>query len=286
MSPSDRDYDELVRRALQVAAGSVEPADDGLERIRARLATPYPVPVAWLMAGYSEAARRTQDGLQCVPAWLRISPGPVLEHFQAALPGRLRSAAVLAIAALVAAAGILMLTPLPRQAITHAAAILLPFDRGGSSGGAGRPGVSGHGTRLSPVGTGVTASGPGKGSPSHPATASCAAPAPTRPATSPTLGRAPSLAPSASPGASAKSPACRGPVRSATPSATPPASPAPSATPSATPPASPAPSATPSATPPPSPAPSATPSTTPPPSPAPSTTSASRPASPAPSSSP
>ena len=131
MSPPDRDYDELVHRALQVAADSVEPADNGLERIRARLAMPYPVPVAWLMAGYSEAARRTQDGLQCVSAWLRISRSPVIEHFQAALPGRPRSTAVLTIAALLAAAGVLTLTPLPRQAITHAAALLRPLKQAG-----------------------------------------------------------------------------------------------------------------------------------------------------------
>ena len=260
MSLHDRDYDELVRRALQVAADSVEPAADGLERIRARLTRPYPVLVAWLMAGYSEAARRTRGGLQCVSAWLRTSRSPVIEHFQAALPRRLRSAAVLAIAAFVAAAGVLMLTPLPRQAITHATALLRPFESGGSSGGAGQPVVSGHGTQLSPGGTGVTASGPGKWSPSHRATASCAAPAPTSPATSPTASRAPSLAPSAGPAASAKSTACRGPVPSATPSTTPPPSPAPSTAPSATPPPSPAPSTTPSTTPPPSPAPSTSPS--------------------------
>jgi hypothetical protein len=285
MSPHERDYDELVRRALQVAADSVEPADDGLERIRARLTTPYPALVAWLMAGYSVAARRARAGLQCVSAWLRTSRGPAIEHFRA-LPGRLRSAAVLAIAVFVAAAGVLMLTPLPRQAITRAAALIRPFESGGSSRGAGRPGVSGHGTQLSPVRTGVTASGPGNWSPSHPATASCAAPtpAPAGPAPSPTASRAPSLTPPASPAASVKSTACPGPAPSATPSATSPATQAPSATPSPTPPATPAPSATPSPTPP---APSTTPSPTPPATPAPSTTpSPTPPATPAPSASP
>ena len=258
MSPRDRDYDELVRRALQVAADSVEPADDGLKRIRARLTTPYPVPVAWLMAGYSEAARRARDGVLSVSAWLRTSCGPAIKHSRAGLLGPLRSAAVLATAACAAAAGVLLLTPLPRQAITHAAALIRPFENGRSSGGAGSPGVSGHGTQLSTGRTGLTGSGHAKRSPSHPATASCAAaaPAPTSPATSPAASRAPSVSRSASPAARAKSAACPGPAASATPSVTPPASPTPSPTPSVTPPDSPTPSATPSVTPPDSPAPS------------------------------
>ena len=40
MTRDDRDYDAIIRRALQAAAESVEPAGDGLERIRHRLASP------------------------------------------------------------------------------------------------------------------------------------------------------------------------------------------------------------------------------------------------------
>lgn len=121
MSQRDRDFDEILRRGLHEAADSVEPAEDGLERIRARLTGPYPVPVAWMMAGYSAVARRVPGGLQSVLAWLRTVPGPVRERFLAARPGpphgqrlvRLRPAAALAIAVFAVAAGALALTPLP-----------------------------------------------------------------------------------------------------------------------------------------------------------------------------
>ena len=39
MTPDDRDYDATISRALHAAAESVEPARDGLERIRHRLAS-------------------------------------------------------------------------------------------------------------------------------------------------------------------------------------------------------------------------------------------------------
>ena len=44
------DFEDFVRRALHAAAEAAEPSGDGLERIRARLRTPYPVLVAWVMA--------------------------------------------------------------------------------------------------------------------------------------------------------------------------------------------------------------------------------------------
>jgi hypothetical protein len=40
MTSQDRDYEDIVRRALHTAAESVEPAGDGLERIRHRLHSP------------------------------------------------------------------------------------------------------------------------------------------------------------------------------------------------------------------------------------------------------
>jgi hypothetical protein len=42
MTYPTRDHEELLRRALHTAAESVEPAGDGLERIRARLSPPCP----------------------------------------------------------------------------------------------------------------------------------------------------------------------------------------------------------------------------------------------------
>jgi hypothetical protein len=68
VSRPDREFDELVRRALRAAADSAPPRDDGLDRIRARLTAPYPRPVATMVAGYSEAVRRARGGLQAVAA--------------------------------------------------------------------------------------------------------------------------------------------------------------------------------------------------------------------------
>src|SRR5215469_15309340 len=53
-----------LRRALQSAAASIEPAPDGLERIQARLGRPRPVVTAWLEAAWTDICLRTQDGLQ------------------------------------------------------------------------------------------------------------------------------------------------------------------------------------------------------------------------------
>src|SRR5437867_5903392 len=71
---NDYDYEELLRRALHFTADSVEPAGDGLERIRARLTTPHPLPVAWMVAAYSEVARRAQGWLQSAVTWRPAEP--------------------------------------------------------------------------------------------------------------------------------------------------------------------------------------------------------------------
>ncbi len=69
--------EDILRRALREAAESVEPATDGLSHIRARLSTPRPLPIAWLMAGWETVS-------QLVMLWLE----PAL----AALAGRLSTA--------------------------------------------------------------------------------------------------------------------------------------------------------------------------------------------------
>jgi hypothetical protein len=58
MSRHDGDFDEVLRHLLREEANAVEPADDGLERIRARLTRPRPAPVAWVMAVFSGTGRR------------------------------------------------------------------------------------------------------------------------------------------------------------------------------------------------------------------------------------
>ena len=49
--------EDILRQALHAAAESVEPAADGLARIRARLSTPHPMVVAWVIAAWSGLAR-------------------------------------------------------------------------------------------------------------------------------------------------------------------------------------------------------------------------------------
>ena len=51
MSGHGHDFDEFLRRVLQEQADAVEPGDDGLERIRARLTRPRPAPSAKMASG-------------------------------------------------------------------------------------------------------------------------------------------------------------------------------------------------------------------------------------------
>src|SRR5215472_2024320 len=77
MSQHSGDYEDFLRGALHAAVDSAQPAGDGLERIRARLTTPHPLPVAWLMAVCSWVARRARGSLDSVSAWLQTVPGEV-----------------------------------------------------------------------------------------------------------------------------------------------------------------------------------------------------------------
>jgi len=53
-----------LRRALQSAAASFEPAPDGLERIQARLRRPRPLAIAWLEAAWADFLLRARAALQ------------------------------------------------------------------------------------------------------------------------------------------------------------------------------------------------------------------------------
>jgi hypothetical protein len=65
------DHEERLRRALRAAADSVEPAADGLGRIRARLTPPRPVIAAWMVSGTEPAVLR----LRLAVTWLRLRLG-------------------------------------------------------------------------------------------------------------------------------------------------------------------------------------------------------------------
>lgn len=78
--------EEVLCRVLHAAADSIEPAADGLTRIRARVTSPRPASVAWLLAFASAVAGFALRGFQAtapararLAAWLR----PVLEPLQA-----------------------------------------------------------------------------------------------------------------------------------------------------------------------------------------------------------
>src|SRR5215469_6669363 len=59
------EQEEILRRALHAVADAIEPAPDGLERIRERLSRPRPLAEAWLMAGWTGLAQ---------PVLLRMEP--------------------------------------------------------------------------------------------------------------------------------------------------------------------------------------------------------------------
>ena len=207
MNQRDRDYEELLRRALRASADSVVPAEDGLERIRARLSTPHPSLVAWMMAGFSEVASRAAAGLQSVSDWLRPMPGAARERLRVTRPGpghgglaRLRPTAVLAIAVFVVAGGALALTPLPGQAISQTAALIRSLGSGGPAGGTGGSPLSGGPSRNLFIreGTVTSSTAPGRPNHRHVAAASCAVAA--------SASRAASSTTCPSPGASAAPP--------------------------------------------------------------------------------
>ena len=134
------DYEDLLRRALHSAVDPIEPADDGLERIRARLTTPDPLPVAWVMAAYAEVTGHARGWLESALAWLqsvpqRMMPGPSSPSgqpsggYRLATPrwprlGRARLAAVLAAVTLVLAMSVSAVTPFGKLVLAQAAGLV------------------------------------------------------------------------------------------------------------------------------------------------------------------
>ena len=148
MSQHYGDYEDLLRGALHAAADSAEPAGDGLERIRARLTTPHPLPVAWLMAVCSWVARRARGSLDSVSAWLQTVPGEVHRRGGAAegrYTQRLRLVATVAAVTVLLAISVSTLTPFGRHMISQAGSVLNSIGGGGEPAGTGERGASGGG---------------------------------------------------------------------------------------------------------------------------------------------
>jgi hypothetical protein len=215
------DLEEILRRELHAAAESIEPGADGLNLIRARLSVPRPLPVAWLMVGWTSVLQPTLLWMDSVLVafgdWLRAMMRPVLGPLHPATRGMqpalnklrvlftprtepsgrpsryawLRPALAMAAVVAVAVAGGFALSGLPRT-IQQAANSMLSNPSHTSKNGHG-PGVTGSG-KPSPA--------PGAASPSPTPTASCT-PAPRsssspKPYTTPTPNPTPTPTPTPS----------------------------------------------------------------------------------------
>jgi hypothetical protein len=156
------DHEERLRHALRAAADSVEPAADGLERIRARLTRPRPAVVAWMVAGAEPGVLRlrpmlTRLRLRVSPAGRAVRPGtsPAVTTIRPAgalhwtRSPWLRPVAAMGAFAVIIGSGAIALGELP-GAITQVTAGGAAHPSGARTsyaGGSGR--VTGHAIRYS-----------------------------------------------------------------------------------------------------------------------------------------
>jgi hypothetical protein len=158
MTLSEREA--ALRRALQRAAASIEPAPDGLERIQARLRRPRPLAIAWLEAAWTDFYLRARAGLQTAGPLLADDVRRLWERFgPASGPARgrrrmlrwLRPLAALSLAAFVFGAGTYVGLNSPTLFPSAPSLNSGSVGPGGSnSGGRGSQGPDGSG---SPVGS-------------------------------------------------------------------------------------------------------------------------------------
>jgi hypothetical protein len=216
MMQQEYEFDEVLRRALRVAADSIEPGGDGLERIRARLSMPRPLAIAWLMTGYAEAVMRLRSALEGGLAWFRAVPGSgrpgdgrfghryhqVRRALSALAPGHLaqrygwlRTVAIAA-AVVVAGAGGYGLTQLRSAVSDTSGVVILRLPGGGSHTKGGSPDSNGGKPIGGPSGSASAGSGHHHAQPSSSASCSPGTPQPS-PAPSPTA--APSGTPTPTP---------------------------------------------------------------------------------------
>jgi hypothetical protein len=224
-STINRDYDDILRRALHAAADSVEPSADGLERIRARLGPQPLLSFASAAAWYYEAATR-------ITAWVAPVLRAVVDAFWWTIdryrpadngPGQpgprfgwLRPMAAMGTAIFVVAAGAFAIMTLP-QAISPSGSNfdLFPWTHhGGSSSATGSSKVDGNGS--SPFTPGASSPGaPGGVVPlPSPASSNCSALGTSRTGSATP---APTISESTKPSATASSTPTSPPATSPTP---------------------------------------------------------------------
>jgi hypothetical protein len=146
----NRDYDDILRRALHAAAESVEPSADGLERIRERLGRPPLLSFSSIAGWYSVAAVRFTGwavpalGTACEIFWALIDRFRPLDSPPGhAKPGLrwLRPLTATGLAIFVVAAGAFAAMAIPRISASPTSDAGQTTRNGGSGGGPGRSAV-------------------------------------------------------------------------------------------------------------------------------------------------
>jgi len=155
------DHEERLRHALRAAADSVEPAADGLERIRARLTRPRPAVVAWMVAGAEPVVLWLRPVLARLR--LRISPaatsprprtGPGVTPIRPGGPVRwtrsawLRPVAAMGAFAVIIGSGAIALGELPGAISQVTAGGVRPASSAQTSSHGGSGNVNGHASQY------------------------------------------------------------------------------------------------------------------------------------------
>jgi len=212
--PRQRDLEDVLRRALRTAADSVEPAADGLDRIRSRIRARRPVPSGWNMAelaGPAGPGSPVPRNLLPVSITAQAAFHAVVRRFRPGPDGIgwyrwLRPAAALATGLFVVLAGSWAITALPQVIAPSANNGSAPGSGGGrvsvaSSSGPAAPRTGSQSPVASPGYSTSSATYPtghrGKSSPS--ARTPSASPTPfSSPSASPTSSSSPSASPTPS----------------------------------------------------------------------------------------
>ncbi|HEX3490489.1 MAG TPA: hypothetical protein VHU92_14155 [Streptosporangiaceae bacterium] len=228
----NRDYDDILRRALHAAAESVEPSADGLERIRERLGRPPLLSFSSIAGWYSVAAVRFTGwavpalGTACEIFWALIDRFRPLDSPPGhAKPGLrwLRPLTATGLAIFVVAAGAFAALAIPRITASPTSDAGHTTHNGGSGGGPGRSTVRGsspiHSNSGSPGYSSGTSSSPTAATKCHrivsptssttpsPGTSNSSVPTTTSPTPTPTsTSPSPSTSTSPSPSTSDTSP--------------------------------------------------------------------------------
>jgi hypothetical protein len=228
MSHAMDDHEMVLRNVLRAAAEQLEPAVDGLERIKAQLGPPLPVPLAWVCAMWTRLCLRAPDGLWTVTDRIAREFRVASERFMPAAGSRgsgrrhdrlswLRPAAAMSIVVFIVTAVVYMAIEVP-QVISPGS-----FNTNQAPGGHPSSQGSGNGSRNTQTEPGVGpfgSKGSGKSGGAHPP--ACSA--------TPRATKLPTITPSASPSASTSPSQTSSPTPTPTSASPTPTSPSPSGT--------------------------------------------------------